>query len=131
MTRNRSCGALGSPHSTKEPKIKNKKNKAAKSKIDGLLGRKKKEEEEEESHLPLFKFHCGPGTIKTTRTMFSEARARLFSLGLDKEKATCGTGQDEMSDGRKCFQQLLLQWVEHIQSIAKQIKKKKKKQRAI
>lgn len=57
--------------------------------------------------------------------MFSEARARLFSLGLDKEKATCGTGQDEMSDGRKCFQQLLLQWVEHIQSIAKQIKKKK------
>lgn len=58
--------------------------------------------------------------------MFSEARARLFSLGLDKEKATCGTGQDEMSDGRKCFQQLLLQWVEHVQSIAKQIKKIKK-----
>lgn len=57
--------------------------------------------------------------------MFSEARARLFSLGLDKEKATRGTGQDEMSDGRKCFQQLLLQWVEHIQSIAKQIIKKK------
>lgn len=28
-----------------------------------------------------------------------------------------------MSDGRKCFQQLLLQWVEHTQSIAKQIKK--------
>lgn len=27
-----------------------------------------------------------------------------------------------MSDGRKCFQQLLLQWVEHIQSIPKQIK---------
>lgn len=66
--------------------------------------------------------------------MFSEARARLLSFGLDKEKATSGTGQDEMSDGRKCFQQLLLQWVEHIQSIAKQIKKKKKKkekQRAI
>lgn len=30
-----------------------------------------------------------------------------------------------MSDGRKCFQQLLLQWVEHTQSIAKQIKKRK------
>lgn len=40
-----------------------------------------------------------------------------------QQRKTWGTGApDEMSDGRKCFQQLLLQWVEHIQSIPKQIK---------
>lgn len=55
--------------------------------------------------------------------LFSEKNRSGFLFGLNKEREkTCGTGQDELSDGCKCFQQLLLQWVEHIQSIAKQIK---------
>lgn len=45
-----------------------------------------------------------------------------YLFGLNKERQTWGTGQDELSEGCKCFQQLLLQWVEHIQSIPKQIK---------
>lgn len=52
--------------------------------------------------------------------VFSERTNHLFVWS--QQRKTCGTGQDEMSDGRKCFQQLLLQWVEHIQSIPKQIK---------
>lgn len=36
----------------------------------------------------------------------------------------CETAQDELSDGCKCFQQLLLQRVHHTQSIPKQIKSK-------
>lgn len=49
-----------------------------------------------------------------------ERTAHLFVS--KKERKTRGMGQDELSDGCKCFQQLLLQWVEHIQSIPKQIK---------
>lgn len=53
--------------------------------------------------------------------VFSERTNHLFVWYQQRE--TWGTGApDEMSDGRKCFQQLLLQWVEHIQSIPKQIK---------
>lgn len=47
--------------------------------------------------------------------------ARIF-VWPQQKKERCGTGQDELSNGCKCFQQLLLQWVEHIQSIPKQIK---------
>lgn len=55
--------------------------------------------------------------------LFSEKNRSAFLFGLNKEREkTRGTGRDELSDGCKCFQQLLLQWVEHIQSIAKQIK---------
>lgn len=53
--------------------------------------------------------------------VFSERTNHLFVWY--QQRKTWGTGApDEMSDGRKCFQQLLLQWVEHIQSIPKQIK---------
>lgn len=52
--------------------------------------------------------------------VFSERTNHLFVWS--QQRKTGGKGQDEMSDGRKCFQQLLLQWVEHIQSIPKQIK---------
>lgn len=80
MTNSRSCGALGGPHSTGEPKRKKKKRESSKVEDRWPVGgaKKEEEEEEEESHLPLFKFHRGPGTIKTRRTMFPEAGARLF-----------------------------------------------------
>lgn len=53
--------------------------------------------------------------------VFSERTNHLFVCY--RQRKTWGTGAPaEMSDGCKCFQQLLLQWVEHVQSIPKQIK---------
>lgn len=66
------------------------------------------------SNVPLF-------FLPHLDKVFSERTNHLFVWY--QQRKTWGTGApDEMSDGRKCFQQLLLQWVEHIQSIPKQIK---------
>lgn len=55
---------------------------------------------------------------------FGYKTSSLCSHQREKGRKMCETTQYELSDGCKCFQQLLLQRVHHTQSIPKQIKSK-------